>query len=108
MTHRISKGGSFRIDRRFKGVGRIALRIHWNRACRAIGVSDLTLQDLRHFYGQMLINAGRPEVSVQHGLRHADPRMTRRYTRQRDRGENAAAMEEIMFPASADEAAKGA
>ena len=25
MAHRISKGGSFRIDRRFKGVGRIAL-----------------------------------------------------------------------------------
>jgi hypothetical protein len=32
--------------------------------------------------------------------------MTRRYTRQRDHGENAAALDEIMFPSGADEAAE--
>jgi len=66
------------------------------------------LHDLRHFYGQTLTEGGRPEVSVQHGLRHADPRMTRRYTRQRDRGENAKMMDAILFPEASREAQTGA
>jgi len=71
---------------------------HWKRACKKLGAPDLTLMDLRHFTGQMLTDAGRPEVSVQHQLRHTDPRTTRRYTRQKDRGENARTMDEILFP----------
>ena len=84
------------------------LRIHWRRACEAAGAQDLRLHDLRHFYGQSLIDRGRSEVSVQHGLRHTDPMMTRRYTRQKDRGENASEMDEILFPKGSDTAQKGA
>jgi len=74
------------------------LYTHWKRACRACGVPDLTLHDLRHFYGQSLVDAGRSEASVQQSLRHADPTMTRRYTKRRDQGENALAMDGILFP----------
>ena len=73
---------------------------HWKEACEAVGVHDLRLHDLRHFYGQQLTNAGRPEAGVQSGLRHTDPNMTRRYTRQKDRGENARTMDTILFPAA--------
>ena len=84
------------------------LRIHWKRACEAVGARDLRLHDLRHFYGQVLTDGGRPEVSVQHGLRHRDPSMTRRYTRQKDRGENARLMDEILFPKGPEGVQKGA
>ena len=84
------------------------LRIHWKRACRESGAPDLTLHDLRHFYAQVLTEAGRPEVAVQAGLRHASPDMTRRYARQRDRGENAATMDELLFPTPPDAQAEEA
>lgn len=78
------------------------LYTHWKRACQAAGAVDLTLHDLRHFYGQALVDAGRPEASVQQSLRHADPRMTRRYTKRKDQGENAQAMEGILFPSAGE------
>lgn len=84
------------------------LYTHWKSACKDAGAPNLTLHDLRHFYGQILTDAGRPEVSVQHGLRHADARMTRRYTRQRDRGENARLMDTILFPEQPKEDAQEA
>lgn len=74
------------------------LYTHWKRACRAAGASDLTLHDLRHFYGQSLVDAGRSEASVQQSLRHKDPLMTRRYTKRKDQGENARMMDRILFP----------
>ena len=81
-------------------IGYKSLYRHWKEACEAAGVHDVWLHDLRHFYGQQLTNKGRPEASVQSGLRHADPNMTRRYTRQRDRRENADMMDAILFPAA--------
>jgi integrase len=81
---------------------------HWKRACKAAGAPTLTLQDLRHFYGQILTDGGRPEVSVQHGLRHTDPRMTRRYIRQKDRGENARMMDTLLFPEQPPDTARKA
>ena len=84
------------------------LYTQWKRACEAVGVADVRLHDLRHSYGQWLTEGGRPEVSVQHGLRHADPKMTRRYTRQKDRGENAKLMDEILFPERSASTQKGA
>lgn len=75
-----------------------ALRKHWNRACEAAGCPELWMHDLRHFYGQQLVDAGQSEASVQTGLRHATPAMTRRYTRRKDHGENARGMDEILFP----------
>lgn len=74
------------------------LYTHWKRACRACDAPELTLHDLRHFYGQSLVDAARSEASVQQSLRHADPTMTRRYTKRKDQGENALAMDEILFP----------
>ena len=73
------------------------LYTHWKRACQSQNVSDLTLHDLRHFFGQELIDYGVPEPAVQQGLRHSDPNQTRRYTKKKDRGENAAAMDNILF-----------
>lgn len=62
------------------------------------GCVHYTYYAYTHFYGQALTDAGRPEASVQQGLRHANPTMTRRYTKRRDQGENARQMDEIMFP----------
>ena len=84
------------------------LYTHWKRACREVGVPDLTLHDLRHLYGQTLVDAGRPEASVQQSLRHTDPTMTRRYTKRKDQGENALMMDQILFPPGADKASREA
>ena len=64
----------------------------WKAACRAEGVGDLRLHDLRHCTGQWLTNARVPESMTQVYLRHADPAMTRRYTVQQLRQEPAAAI----------------
>lgn len=76
-----------------------ALRGHWKAACEAAGAEGLWMHDLRHFYGQQLVESGQSEASVQTGLRHASPGMTRRYTRRKDHGELARGMDEILFPA---------
>jgi integrase len=74
------------------------LRTHWVRACAAVGLADVRLHDLRHCSGQWLTEAGRPEASVQQTLRHKDPAMTRRYTKQRSKGEDARVIGGILFP----------
>jgi len=81
---------------------------HWKRACAAAGAPELTLHDLRHFYGQSLVDAGRPEASVQQSMRHIDPRMTRRYTKRKDQGDNALTMDGILFPPGREESAREA
>lgn len=68
------------------------LRKHWVAACNAVGVDDLHLHDLRHALGQWATDAGIPEGKVQDALRHSSPLMTRRYTRQKSRGEVADAV----------------
>ena len=68
------------------------LRTYWVRPRQAVGAGDVTLHDLRHLTAILLVNAGRPEASVQRTMRHATLAMTRRYAMQRDRGENAAAL----------------
>ena len=74
------------------------LRLYWKRACEAAGASrDLRLHDLRHCYGQWLADAGVAEARIQSGLRHATPSMTRRYTMQRDRGESARTMADVLL-----------
>jgi len=79
-------------------VSQDALYRHWKAACSDAGHTDLTVHDLRHFFGQQLAAAGQPEARIQLGLRHATAAMTRRYTRQRDRGEAARAMAEVLGP----------
>ncbi len=74
------------------------LRLHWKRALKAAGAPlDLRLHDLRHCYGQWLADAGVAEARIQTGLRHATATMTRRYTKQRDQGENAHAIANVLL-----------
>lgn len=73
------------------------LRTHWKRACRAVGVPDLRLHDLRHAHGQWSVNAGVPEAAVQASLRHSSGAMTRRYTLQKDRGTVADALAGVLL-----------
>ena len=74
------------------------LRRYWHRALAAAEApTDLRLHDLRHCYGQWLADAGVSEARIQVGLRHASPSMTRRYTKQRDQGENAKTMADVML-----------
>jgi len=73
------------------------LREYWVRARKAVGAGDVRLHDLRHFPAQLLVNAGRSEASVQSTMRHATPAMTRRYARQRDRGENAQTLAAVLL-----------
>ena len=74
------------------------MRASWKAACRAAKHAELTLHDLRHFHGQQLAAAGQPEARIQVALRHATAAMTRRYTKQRDRGETARTMAEVLGP----------
>lgn len=55
------------------------LRRVYRDAQKAIGVSGLTLHDIRHLFGQTAADAGVPTAQTQAQLRHTDPRMTRRY-----------------------------
>lgn len=73
------------------------LRIHFKRAARAFGQPDLRIHDLRHLRGQFLSQEGLPEAQIQVALRHSDPDTTRRYTRQRDHGKAAAAMDRALY-----------
>ncbi|MGH2667618.1 MAG: tyrosine-type recombinase/integrase [bacterium] len=70
---------------------------HWVRARKAVGAGDVRLHDLRHLTAQLLVNAGQPEASVQSTMRHATAGMTRRYAKQRDRGENAQTLADVLL-----------
>lgn len=56
----------------------------WRPARDAEGVGDITLHDLRHCAGQWASEAGTSDGAIGQLLRHSDPRMTARYTRQKD------------------------
>ncbi len=73
------------------------LRTHWVRAREAVEAGDVRLHDLRHFPAQLLVNAGQSEASEQSTMRHATPAMTRRYAKQRDRGENAKVLADVLL-----------
>jgi integrase len=76
------------------------LRLHFKRALKvAEAPSDLRLHDLRHCYAQWLVDAGASEALVQVGMRHATASMTRKYAMQRDKGENAKMMANVLLPA---------
>ena len=78
------------------------LRLYWKRALKAAGADvTLRLHDLRHMPAQILTNEGMPEAKVQTMMRHATASMTRRYAKQRDKGEAAALLGEAMERAAA-------
>jgi len=72
-------------------VGRAAVALGpTRRALKAAEADcDLRLHDLRHCTGQWLAEEGVGDARIQTTLRHATASMTRRYTKQRDKGENA-------------------
>ncbi len=55
------------------------ISVAFGRACKAAGIRDLRLHDLRHDFASRLINAGASLYQVQHQLAHSDPRITQRY-----------------------------
>ncbi len=69
----------------------------WKAACEKAGADELRLYDLRHAFGQWLVNAGVPQSVVQVGMRHKTAAMTARYVKQRDRGTNADVMAKVLF-----------
>ncbi len=77
----------------------------WKRAAAAEGSPELRLYDLRHVYGQWLSDSGQPEARIQVGLRHKTAALTRRYTKQKDKGENAKVIASIMFPTTSSDTA---
>ena len=68
-------------DRRvlFPGVTPEQLSMRFIRACRAAGVEDFSLHDLRHTYASHLKMNGADLYDLQRLLGHSDPRMTTRY-----------------------------
>lgn len=76
------------------------MRLHWTRACKAAGVTNIRLHDLRHCYAQWSINAGVPESKVQVALRHSSSEMTRRYSQQKPNREVGNAVGELLTRAA--------
>lgn len=59
------------------------LRIHFNRARKAIGRPDLWLRDLRHMFGQLAADQGQAQANIMAAMRHETPAMTARYLRRK-------------------------
>jgi integrase len=59
------------------------MRTYWKRACAAVGITNVTLHDLRHCHAQWSSNEGISEAKIQVALRHASGSMTRRYSKQK-------------------------
>ena len=68
-------------DRRmlFPGVTPEQVSMRFIRACRAAGIEDFSLHDLRHTYASHLKMARADLYDLQRLLGHSDPRMTARY-----------------------------
>ncbi|MSR07674.1 MAG: hypothetical protein EXR93_11500 [Gemmatimonadetes bacterium] len=69
----------------------------WQRACRVVGQGDNRLYDLRHCTGQWSTDAGMSEARVGDHLRDKTPGTIRRYTRSKNKGEVAQALDVVMF-----------
>ena len=82
-----------------------ALRRHWRAACKKEKV-DVRIHDLRHCYGQWVVDEGVPEAKVQSALRHKTAAMTRRYTKTKEKGDVAAAVGRALLSAQSSELAQ--
>jgi integrase len=63
----------------FPGVTPAQVTVAFIRACKAAGVEDFSLHDLRHHYASILRQNGVDLHTLQKLLGHSDPRMTDRY-----------------------------
>lgn len=78
-------------DPRYRRIWRV-----WRAARDAEGVGDVTLHDLRHCAGQWASDAGESDRVIGQLLRHSDPRMTARYTKQKDARAASAAVGRVL------------
>jgi integrase len=76
------------------------IREYFVRAREKMGMDELRLHDLRHLHAQWATDEGIAEAAVGDSLGHRDPRMTRRYTRQKNRGQVADAVGRAMTQTS--------
>jgi integrase len=76
------------------------MRLYWKRACETVGITNITLHDLRHCFAQWSVNAGIAESKVQVALRHSSSEMTRRYSRQKPTHDVGNAVGEILTRAA--------
>ena len=75
---------------------------HFKRALAAAEAdTDTRLKDLRHLSAQWATDEGVAEAKVQVFMRHTNPNTTRRYSKQKDRGEVASAVADVMLRESA-------
>lgn len=72
------------------------LRETWRDSCAKVGVTDVHLHDLRHCLAQWSTNEGVPQVKIQDAMRHSTASMTNKYSRQKSKGEVAAAMSNAL------------
>jgi integrase len=56
-----------------------SVRRSFATACKAAGITDFHIHDLRHTCAAWAVQAGAPLLEVCHLLRHSDIRMTMRY-----------------------------
>ncbi len=78
-------------DPRYRRIWRV-----WREARDAEGVGDVRLHDLRHCAGQWASDAGESDRAIGQLLRHSDPRMTARYTKQKDAQAASAAVGRVL------------
>lgn len=78
-------------DARYRRIWRV-----WREARDAEGVGDVRLHDLRHCAGQWASDAGESDRAIGQLLRHSDPRMTARYTKQKDAQAVSAAVGRVL------------
>jgi integrase len=58
----------------------------WKNACKAAGVTDLRIHDLRHTFGTRAADAGAPLIAIQAVMGHKSANTTQRYTHATDQG----------------------
>jgi len=55
------------------------LRVPFEKACKAAGIENLHIHDLRHTFASMAVSSGADLYAVQRLLGHSDISMTQRY-----------------------------
>jgi integrase len=68
-------------DRLFRDVTPEAVSMAFHRVCKALGIVDIRLHDLRHTFGTWLRQQGVELDVIASQLGHRDLRMTKRYAR---------------------------
>ena len=88
--HAVAAYGRFNVEK---------LNVSFKRACRKVGVTGLTLYDLRHSFGAQLYLATRDQATVGRFMLHAEGSpTTARYTKAAHRAVDAAAAKVFRVP----------